>query len=354
MTAAQLLSRVKRGQTPPLLLLIGPEAYQRSQLKQTLSAAAGPGAVTEHDLTQVSLSEVLDDARSLSLFAADRLIWVSNAEAALPRGRAVADADGPDADGESASAATNAAPLAAYASDPTPGTVLVFESIRYDFDGDDKRKLERVAKFYSAIPDVVELRRLAAHDARREAESLAAQAGLRLDATAFDLLVEALAADLARISVEVEKLALYAGNRKLTVEDIATLVPDARASNIFALVNALGRRDRSRALEILDTLTREGEYLPLALSFLSTQFRLALAAREANLKSAQQIQSHFTRMGIPMWSARAEQIAQTAAKFGKPQIERAMKLIFEADRGLRDARPDDRIVMEQFILKLAG
>ena len=354
MTAAQLLSRVKRGQTPPLLLLIGPEAYQRGQLKQTLSAAAGPGAVTEHDLTQVSLSEVLDDARSLSLFAADRLIWVSNAEAALPRGRAVADADGPDADGESASAAANAAPLAAYASDPTPGTVLVFESIRYDFEGDDKRKLERVAKFYSAIPDVVELRRLAAHDARREAESLAAQAGLRLDATAFDLLVEALAADLARISVEVEKLALYAGNRKLTVEDIATLVPDARASNIFALVNALGRRDRSRALEILDTLTREGEYLPLALSFLSTQFRLALAAREANLKSAQQIQSHFTRMGIPMWSARAEQIAQTAAKFGKPQIERAMKLIFEADRGLRDARPDDRIVMEQFILKLAG
>jgi DNA polymerase-3 subunit delta len=354
-TAAQLLSRVKRGQTPPLLLLIGPEAWQRSQLKQTLSAAAGPGAVTEHDLTQVSLTEVLDDARSLSLFATDRLIWVSNAEAALPRGRAAAEAaDAIDADGESASATANAAPLAAYAADPTPGTVLVFEAIRNDFEGDDKRKLERVAKFYSAIPDVVELRRLAAHDARREAESLAAQAGLRLDAAAFDMLVEALAADLARISVEVEKLALYAGNRKLTVEDIAELVPDARASNIFALVNALGRRDRSRALEILDTLTREGEYLPLALSFLSTQFRLALAAREANLKSAQQIQSHFTRMGIPMWSARAEQIAQTAAKFGKPQIERAMKLIFEADRGLRDARPDDRIVMEQFILKLAG
>ena len=31
-----------------------------------------------------------------------------------------------------------------------------------------------------------------------------------------------------------------------------------------------------------------------------------------------------------------------------------MKLIFEADRGLRDARPDDRIVMERFILELVG
>jgi DNA polymerase III delta subunit len=40
------------------------------------------------------------------------------------------------------------------------------------------------------------------------------------------------------------------------------------------------------------------------------------------------------------------------AKFSKAQLERALKVIFEADRGLRDARPDDRIVMEQFILEL--
>lgn len=355
MTPGQFVSRVKRGQTPPLILLLGPEAWQRGQVKQALTASVGPGAVTEHDLTQVSLTEVLDDARSLSLFAADRLIWVSNAEAALPKGKAAEAADAAEGDGETASAGSgNAAPLAAYAADPTPGTVLVFEAIRYDFEGDDKRKLERVAKFYAAISDVVELHRLAAHEARREAESLAGRAGLHLDPAAFDLLVEALGADIARIAVEIEKLALYAGNRKLSADEIAVLVPDARASNVFALVNALGRRDRSRALEILDTLTREGEYLPLALAFLSTQFRMALAAREANLKSSQQIQSHFTRMGIPMWPSRAEQIAQTAVKFGKPQIERAMKLIYEADKGLRDARPDDRIVMEQFILKLAG
>ena len=74
-------------------------------------------------------------------------------------------------------------------------------------------------------------------------------------------------------------------------------MPDARATTIFALVNALGRRDRARALEILDTLTREGEYLPLALAFLSTQFRMALVAREAGLKSPQQIQGHFSRHG---------------------------------------------------------
>jgi DNA polymerase III delta subunit len=59
-------------------------------------------------------------------------------------------------------------------------------------------------------------------------------------------------------------------------------------------------------------------------------------------------------MGVQMWSSRAEQVFQTVAKFSKPQLERAMQLTFTADTDLRSARPDDRIVMEQFILRLTG
>ena len=138
------------------------------------------------------------------------------------------------------------------------------------------------------------------------------------------------------------------------MDDITALVPDARSSTIFALVNALGRRDRAHGLEILDTLCREGEYLPLALSFLSTQFRLALVARESGLRSPQQIQGHFSRSGVPMWSSRAEQVYQTVSKFSREKLERGMKLIFAADRDLRSARPDDRIIMERFVLELTS
>jgi DNA polymerase-3 subunit delta len=347
-TPAQFLARIRKNTAPAAALLLGPEAYERRRIKEALTTVYPPEAVAQHDLAEMTLAEALDDARSLSLFASERLIWVMNAEAALPRGKAAAAAE--DDDGEGASG--DAGPLNEYLRSPTPGVVVVFEANRFDFEGEDKRRQDRVRKFYSAVPDVVELRRFAAHEARQEAESLVRAAGFRIDPAALDLLVEALGADIARIAVEIEKLALYAGNRLVGVDDIAGLVPDARASNVFALVNAMGRRDRARSLEILDTLTREGEYLPLALAFLSTQFRMALVAREAGLKSSSQVQSHFTRLGVPMWGSRAEQVYQTVAKFSQPQIERAMKLIFEADRGLRDARPDDRIVMERFILEL--
>ena len=352
MTASQLLARAKKREFPAAVLLLGPEAYERRRIKEGLTAAFAEGAVAQFDLAEVTLAAVVDDARALSLFAAERLIWVVNAEAVLPRPAKSSEED--DGEAESSLGSGDAAPLAAYLRSPTPGVVLVFEAARFDFEGEDKRKQDRVRKFYAALRDVVELRRFAAHEARAEGESLARRAGLSIQPAALDVLVESLGADIARIAVEIEKLALYAGTRTVSADDIAKLVPDARATTIFALVNALARRDRTRALELLDTLTSEGIYLPLALTFLSTQFRLAIAAREAGLKSAQQVQAHFTRIGVPMWGSRAEQVWQTVAKFGKPQLERAIKLVSEADRGLRDARPDDRIVMEEFLLKLTG
>jgi len=348
MTAAQFQARLKKG-APPVALLLGPEAYQRRRIRDAMLAALPAEAIVQHDLAELALAEVIDDARALSLFASERLIWVTNAELALPRGKAAAE----DEEGEGgATGSGDATVLADYVRDPTPGVTLVFEAIRFDFEGDDKRKQDRVRKFYSAIPEVVELQKYTPQEARAEAESLIRKAAFRMDPAALDLLVESLGADIARIAIEIEKLALFAGAKPVGVDEVTALVPDARATTIFALVNALGRRDRVKALAVLDTLTKEGEYLPLALAFLSTQFRLALVAREAGLKSTGQVVGHFSKMGVPMWQSRADQIYQTVSKFSKPQLERAMTLIYKADKGLRDARPDDRIVMEQFILDL--
>ncbi len=351
MTPAQFLTRLERGEVAPAYLFIGPESYHRRRAREALLRAALHGAgddnaIARYDLAGDSLAEVIDDARALSLFASERVIFAGNAEAVMPNAVAGEQAE------ESEGGAGAAAMLAAYMRNPTPGVVLVFDAPRFDFEGEDKRKQERVRKFYAALGEPVDFKRASPDEARREAAALARRVGLRIDPAAVDLLVESLAADLTRIAVEVEKLSLYAQGRTVTEEDVTLLAPEARATTIFALVAALGRRDRSRSLEILDTLFREGEYLPLALSFLAAQFRAALVAKEAGLRSPQQIQGHFARMGVQMWGSRAEQVFQTVAKFSKAQLERAIKLTFDADRDLRTARPDDRIVMEQFILRL--
>src|SRR5439155_14929863 len=99
MSPAQFQARIKRKEISPAYLFLGAEAYQGRRCREALlDAMLGPGerenGLAQYDLTEVSLAQVVDDARSLSLFAAQRVILVSNAEAALPRTKA-GEEDGP-------------------------------------------------------------------------------------------------------------------------------------------------------------------------------------------------------------------------------------------------------------------
>lgn len=351
MTPDQFLRDLERKAPPPLLLFAGPEDCLRRRcrealLQKCLAEEERDQGYVRHDLEEVTLGEVLDDARSFALFAPRRLIWVASAEAALPRGRGAAEEE---------AGAGGGAPemIAQYAKDPPPGVTLVLDARRWDFEGEDKARMERLLKFYAAAV-LVEFRRLDARQAQELALDLAAKRGLKLGRREAELLAAVTAADGMRIETEIEKLALYCAGRAVTADDIGALVPDAEESTVFELVDALARRDRARALGLLDLLIRAGEYLPLALMFLEGVFRLALAAREQKLRTAQEVQSYFQRMGLPIWRARAEQIHAAAARFTAAQLAAGIEAILEADSGMKSTRPDDRLVMERFILKLTA
>ena len=155
---------------------------------------------------------------------------------------------------------------------------------------------------------------------------------------------------------EIEKLSLYAGTeRRITEEDIFSLAPSAKASTIFALVNALGRNDRTGIAGIAGRAgARRRISAPRACRSWRRSFGWPIVAKEARLSNASQIQAYFTKQGTPMWRSRAEQVAQTAAAFSVEKLRTAAIKIYETDKALRDARPDDRTVMERFVLELTG
>ncbi len=361
MTPEQLLRSLAKQAPEGVYLFVGPEMYRRGPCRQALIEKVLPAGEREegyirHDLDSLSLNDVIDDARSMSLFAGRRLIWVSSAELALPRGRAAAAAAAAEEEEDAAPKAGGADTLAAYCQDPTPGTVLVFDSHRWDFEGEDKAKMDRLRKHYGAILAVVEFTKLTKQDAMTFAQAQAAERGLRIGPAELDALVEATACDASRLATEIEKLALYLGpvGGQVTAAEIVALVPNGQETTIFNLVNALARRNRTESLQQLDTLIRDGEYLPLALTFLGGIFRLALSAREQGLRSSQDVQNYFQRQGVPMWRARAEQIYTASSRFPQEKLEQGIQLVFRADRDLKSARVDDRIVMEDFVFRLTG
>jgi DNA polymerase III subunit delta len=351
----QFLVKIARQPPGHAYLFLGQEGYQRNLCREALLLRVLPGdaradGFTHVDLEGSALASVLDDARSLSLFASERVIWVASAELALPR-RVVA-ADETDEAGKPPESG-----LSSYLRAPTPGVVLVFECSRYDFTGDDKQKLERVEKFYSGIGPAatVEFRHFTPESSRHFAQDLARKADLKLAGAELVALLDAVAGDAGRLASEIEKLALFVGpDRTVTMDDLRALVPNAAQATIFALVNALGKRDRKTALRSLDILVRDGEYLPLALTFLSSQFRLALAAKEARINSVQQAQTFFQNMGVRMWRDRAEQVVATADAFPRDSLARAVALLYDTDKKFREGYKDDQLVMELLVLSLTA
>ena len=343
-TPEQFLSRIAKQPPAPAYLFLGQEGYQRKLCKEALVAKLE--ALTSIELGETTLANVLDDARSMSLFVHERVIWVRSAELALPRKLAIANDEEEDS-------GAPVSVLEEYLRSPTPGTVLVFECSRFDFVGDDRPKLERVQKFYSAIPATIEFRHYTPESSRFLAQELAKKQKIKLGGPELAALLDATAGDACRLAEEIEKLSLFVGEeRKITMEDLTRLVPNAAQTTIFSLVQALGKGDRAGALRSLNILVRDGEYLPLALTFLSGQFRLALAAKEAKITSWQQAQNFFLKLGVRMWRDRGEQVIATAGAFSKEQLAKAVRMIYETDKRFRDGYRDEQIVMETLVLAL--
>src|SRR5882757_7374536 len=120
MTPEEFQRQLKKQPLAPAYLFIGPEMWQRERCRHLLLESALPAEEREsgfvrYDLDESDLYSVMDDARSMSLFASNRVIWAGSAEGVLPRGRAAAQDDEAE---ETAKA--DAAPLIAYLKDPPP------------------------------------------------------------------------------------------------------------------------------------------------------------------------------------------------------------------------------------------
>ena len=140
MTPDQFLAQVRKAKPAPAYLCLGPEIYRRDVCRSALlDQVLGEKVDGErdgffaYDLEETSLSSICDDARAYSLFSPRRVFWISRAEAVLPKGRAVAAATDDD---DSAGKGGAAGALAAYLKNPSTDTVLVFDSSKFELDGE--------------------------------------------------------------------------------------------------------------------------------------------------------------------------------------------------------------------------
>lgn len=138
-------------------------------------------------------------------------------------------------------------------------------------------KLTRAVK--QAKGEVHEFEAPKARDMPRVLVADAKRLGFRLDPAAARMLVERMGASPQRLHNELERLALWAGEGgEVSPADLDAMIADTSESAVWALSDALLKRDAATALRIAERLIAQGENVTGLIYGLASRLRKACSA----------------------------------------------------------------------------
>lgn len=351
--ADRFVAEVRGGNLRPGYVLLGDEIFLYERCRRAVLEALVPPdfrdfCLSDLDLADASIFEVLDRARTPSLMAPFQVFFVRGLKALYTRGAKKEEF----------------AAIEEYFRSPNPQCLILFvaDHVRIPadprrMDMDDKNRYERIRETLGDWCGMVELARVDEADALRWIVSESEREGVKFDPDAARELADALGADMMLISSEWNKLLLYAGEKRhVTLGDVETMVLAAKQRSLYELTDAISAKDTPRALKLLHGLLNAsdgGEDSAIGhLYMLARTFRQMLVILEKNVRDSRAIWQALWQ-GFRMPPFAAEDLIRQARRYkSSREITRALRLIARADLELRSQPPDKRLVLERLVFDL--
>ena len=250
--AADLPGALKRG-LAPVYLISGDDALLVQEACDAVVRAARAEGFEERSVLHAEGSfnwnDVMQDASSMSLFAARRIIDVR-----LPGNRFDKEAS---------------EVLRRYADAPPADTLLLIRAARLD----GKQKNAAWFKALDRVGAIVQIWPLSFQELPRWLAGRLKSAGLTLSPEALNLLAERVEGNLLAAVQEIEKLRLAGLDSPVSVEDLTAVLEDSARYDTFELIDAVFAGDAQRVSRMLATLRQEGVALFAILGALTSQLR---------------------------------------------------------------------------------
>lgn len=158
--------------------------------------------------------------------------------------------------------------------------------------------------------------------------------------------------DTRLLDQEIKKLALYAGDREVTQDDVDLMVSDAREANIFAAVDAVLERRPAVAMKLLYSLLSSGSSVQTVLSMLARQVRLLILTIELNQQGVQQ-EELGKRIGLTNRYALDKTMRQSTS-FGTDHLANILRRLLAADLAIKQGEMDERLAVEILVGELSA
>jgi DNA polymerase-3 subunit delta len=334
-----LLKRLETGKMVPALLLLGSDSYLKDICRQKLietyvQEGTRDWAVGRFSAKEDSVDTVLGQAQMLPMLAPRQVIFWSDLKA-LEKG-------------DEETRKSNVKKIGAYLDDPAPFTVLVMDADELDARmGLFKLLSEKVITVDCEPSENMEVR---LGLATAMAAVMARELNTQLEQDAAQALAENTNAVLARIRIELEKLATFAGDRRrITRADVEALVISDQKYSVWELSGMLASGDRQSAMLFLESLFREGEQAVGMVGAMAWMFRKLIEVQDLPRGA-----SEWDAIRLGMRKDTAQIALNYAPRIPREQLVNGVQYLSEADDRLKSSVAEPRAVLEFLIARLTA
>jgi len=330
-----LRKQIKSGKLAPVYVIVGEDARLVDGLvdgiEATIDAADRAFSVDRLYAAENGGApvDVIAAARTPSMLGGPRVVIVLRAERFFKPKRGGrksesddAETDAADDGGSGESASLDLAPIDDYLASPLDSTTLVFVAADVDLTRRTSKKLKELAQFvecHGLETASAADRRDAANTVRATIQNEMLQMGRTLEPAGLQLLIDRTGLDITQLRGAIERLLLYAGDKKtITVDDVREVAGDHAFVDDWAVINAIGDGDLARALRALAHRVERGD-------------------------------SPHGIVGQLRWW-----VSSRLAEAEPDRVRPALDALLRTDLALKSSGGDGRVLLERLVVELTG
>jgi len=312
---------------PALILLYGEEDYLLQQTHQRIRTAifgASKDDFNDHQFNakNARTDQILDAATTYPVFAPRKLVTVKDFHLL-----AAAEQD----------------KFSDYLNNPVEQTCLLLIAEKID----SRRKFFQQFKKKGVVLKFDSLADRELPDFVRRAVQ---QRGIKISRDGLDLFCSLVSNSLHEIEGELDKLALYIGERReIAVDDVETIVSRGRSESVFALGEAIAGGNLVRALTLVRRFSAASEPPLLVLNLITGHYRLLWKIRA--LDSQQCSAADIARqVGRPPFVV--QRLLEQARRFSRQHFMAAYDLFVHTDLAMKSSGGDVEALLELMVIRL--
>jgi len=275
------------------------------------------------DANEASVSDVLDELRTVPFLAGKRVVVVKNADDFVSKNRSL---------------------LEKYFDNPCPTGVLVLAVSSWPSQTKLAKKLPEVGK-------LIEVKEPKHYELPARLLQYASDAhGKRLDRDAAELLIELAGDDLPRLYSEIDKLAVFAeAENAITVKHVESLIGHNRIYGVFEVIDAIGHGRTGEAVARLRNMFAEDKNADYTVvGAFAFHFRRMYHAKVLLEKGAS---TSEVAKRLRIW-ANIEGFFAQVRKMTLPQLSRSLQQLAAVDYAIKTGQTKAQVAIEQLVLNM--